>query len=129
MNFSNSLVLAKGAENKITDTFLQIFEYFSRVSLDTASGALARLRFGDLAKPVQSAIIDSFGNIESKIETAMVAATQDEHELSRFMFHFGQFQFRIFPFQNIRIYQGGFVTQVLGTLTEMFREMHAGFFL
>jgi hypothetical protein len=44
-----------------------------------------------LAQPADSRIVDCFCDIEPEIEAAVIAASKDKHELSRFVFGFADF--------------------------------------
>lgn len=59
----------------------------------------------------------------------MVAASHNKHELPRFMLHFGDFEFRVFSFEQVRVEECGFVAQVLWTLAEVLREVQLGLLL
>ena len=52
----------------------------------------------------------------------MISSSENTNELSFLVFNLGQFKLRIFSFQNVGIYQGGFVAKVLGALPKMLRE-------
>ena len=73
-------------------------------------------------------IVHSFSNVEAKIESAMVASTQNEHELTCLVLSFAYLQLRVFLLQLVRIEQGSFVSHMLTALTEMLREVDFGLF-
>lgn len=55
----------------------QILEDFCIAGADCGLTASAYFRLRKLAEPIEGSIIDSFSNIDTEIETAMVAASQN----------------------------------------------------
>lgn len=55
----------------------QILEDFGIAGADRGPTATAHLGLRELAKPIKSSIVDSLGDIDTEIETAMVATSQD----------------------------------------------------
>lgn len=83
---------------------------------------MAVLAIHQLWQPPQSSIVDCFRYIETKIETAMVATPEHQHELTREMFSLCYLQIRVFLDQVVRIEQGSLVPQVFTALAEVLRE-------
>jgi len=113
---------SKGLNEK-WNTLEQIIEDLSVRGPNTVSGARARLAIRQSWQPANSGVVHSFCNVEAKVESAVIAATQDKHELSSFMFSFDDLQFRVFFLQLVRIEECSFVPHVLAALTEMLREV------
>jgi len=76
--------------------FLELLGNMLKIGPNTGSLALARFRLGQLVEPVQSGIIDGFGYVEAEIESTVIAAAHDQHELSRFVLRFTNFKFGVF---------------------------------
>jgi hypothetical protein len=58
------------------------------VSSNAVAGALARSRERELVEPVESSVVDGFGDVETEVKSAVIAASQYKHELARLVLHF-----------------------------------------
>lgn len=83
---------------------------------------MAILAIHQLRQPAEGGIVDCFGNIEAKIETAMVTTPEDQHELPRTMLSLCYPQIGVLLDQVVRIEEGSLVSQVLAALAEVLRE-------
>jgi len=115
--------------NKLTCTFLEVLHNFSVLRFNTVSWAFARPWIGQLIEPVKSTVVDGFSNVETKIESAVIGTSKDEHELSSFVLHLCDFEFRIFLFEGVGINQSRFMPQMLRTFAEVLRKVDLGFLL
>jgi hypothetical protein len=80
-------------------------------------------------EPIDSCVVDGFGDVETEIEATVIASSKDKHEFSRFMFDLGQFEFWKAAFEGVGVDESCLVSQVLTAPAEMFREMlHCLFF-
>ena len=86
-------------------------------------GTCAMFSVRQSLQPGKSSVVDCFSNIVAKVETAVIAASQDQHELTRTLFCLRQFQLRYLAFEKIGVDEGSFVSEVLSTSTKMFREV------
>lgn len=82
-----------------------------------------------LAEPVQSAIVDSFCDVETEVEATVIASPQNEHEFSSFMFHLCDFKFWVFSLEEVGVYQSGLVPEIFWAFAEMLGEMELSLFL
>ena len=91
-------------------------------SLDTAFGTLTSFGIEDLPKPIYSAIVDGFSDIEAKIEATVVGASEDKNKLSLFVLDLVYFELRVFPLEIVGVDESGLVPQKGGTLAKVFWE-------
>lgn len=111
------------------NTLQQIVQNLPVGGFYTALLAGARPKIHQLRKPTFGAIVDCLGDVEPKIEAAVIAPSQHEHELSRLVLHLAQTQLRILLLEVVGVEQSRLVPQVLGTLREMLRKVASGLFL
>lgn len=90
---------------------------------------MAIFAVGKLIKPANGRIIDSLSDVKSKVESAMVASSEDQHEFSGFVLCLADFEVRIFFYKSIGVEEGGLVSQVLAAFAEMFWEEYLGLLL
>ena len=84
-------------------THQQVVKDFSEGSPDAALSAVAIFAVGQLTQPSHSGIIHCLSNVETEIEAAVVAATKDQHELSRLVLSFGDSEIGVLLGQAIGI--------------------------
>lgn len=70
---------------------LKILEDFCVAGPYCGFAALAGLGLGQLCEPVERGVVDGLCDIDTEIESAVVASPEDQHKLSRLVLHFGNF--------------------------------------
>lgn len=89
--------------NKTEITHQQVVKDFSEGSPDAALSAVAIFAVGQLVQPSDSGIVHCLSNVETKIKTAVVTASKNQHELSRLVLSFGDSEIGVLLGQAIGI--------------------------
>lgn len=101
----------------------QILVELNGVQESTPGVTLAHFVLWKIRKPVWSREIDRFGDIEAQIEAAVVSTVQSDDELSSLLANFGNGNVWNLLLEEIRVDYRGFVTQKLGALQKLLREV------
>jgi hypothetical protein len=81
------------------------------------------LAVDQLPQPSDGCVVDSLRNVETEVESAVIASAEDQHELSRFMLCLSDLEVGIFFDKIIRVEKRSLVSQVLTASAEMLREV------
>ena len=110
-------------------TVFEVFDDFGVAGSDCGLAAPANMGVRQLIEPIQRRVVDGLGDVDSEIEAAVIAASEDEHKLSRLVLDLADPQLRVLLLEVVRVDQGGLVPEVLGTLAEVFGKQRLGLLL
>ena len=88
----------------------------------TVLGTLTSFSLEYLPKPIYSAIVDGFSDIEAKIKATVVRTSEDQNKLSLFVLNLVYLELRVFPLDIVGVDESGLVPQKGGTLAKVFWE-------
>lgn len=89
---------------------LEVIEDRLNFSPDTFAETFTKLNLRKNIDPIFSSIINCLSNVKAKIETFMVAPSENHHYFPSLMLSFGYFQIFVFLEQSLRVNQERFMT-------------------
>ena len=101
----------------------EIGEHSLGVDSHALVGAVAVFGVWQSLQPGKSGVVDCLSDVVAEIEAAVVAASQDQHELARTLFCLRYLQLRYLAFEKVGIDESGFVPEVLRASAKMLREV------
>lgn len=79
-----------------------------------------------MIKPANCGVIDRLCDVEAEVETAVVAATEDQHELSGLVLGLADFEIGVFLDDVVGVEEGSLVSEVLAALAKVLGEEGLG---